>query len=434
MLVVLARRGLVRPALLHAGRGERALLALRRPGVDLPVPAALPDRAALRSGAAHGASSHPHEPIPIRTYVAVFVGADGADRVTIVVAHLDLGHGNLLLALIIAVTKAALVVTYFMHLRFGARMSRAILIAGVIAVLLMMTLFIDDVRTRHTGTFLPYVGALNGVRPPSAPVPAASAARVAGTTAPRLAPSGAGCEKDGMAERDLWEEATALVRVGVLPAAASASSSRRCASAPRARSSSGSGGPVGVTDDEILNALHDLGYTRETVTLLHLVPLLQVAWVDGSVSAAERAGIIEAARLRGVDETTPAYRQLLSWLDRRPPEGFFEDTLRLIGHLLHAQPPEEQARIGLDLLSYANAIARASGGILGLGSKVSDDEQAVIDRIAREIESSARRSDAPGPEVARTPHSCARPRPRYRRAAARLPRHEVRRTTTRRFA
>ena len=143
---------------------------------------------------------------------------------------------------------------------------------------------------------------------------------------------------------------------------------------------------IGVADDEVLTALHDLGYTRETVTLVHLVPLLQVAWIDGAVSPAERAGILEAARLRGVVESSPAHRQLLGWLERKPTDGFFEDTLRLIGDLLQAQAPEDQARSKQDLLSYANAIARASGGILGLGSKVSVDEQAVLDRIAREIE------------------------------------------------
>lgn len=143
---------------------------------------------------------------------------------------------------------------------------------------------------------------------------------------------------------------------------------------------------VGVVDDDVLAALHDLGYTRETVTLLHLVPLIQVAWIDGSVSAAERDGILEAARLRGVEESSPAYRQLLGWLDQKPSEGFFVDTLRLIGDLLESQPAEQSARTKQDLLSYANAIARASGGILGLGSKVSGAEQELLDKISREIE------------------------------------------------
>ncbi len=145
---------------------------------------------------------------------------------------------------------------------------------------------------------------------------------------------------------------------------------------------------AGLSDDEVLKALHDLGYTRETVTLVHLVPLLHVAWIDGSVSPAERAGILEAARLRGVEEATPAHRQLVSWLDKKPLDGFFEDTLRLIGNLLSAMPDEDRARARTTLLAFALAIAEASGGILGLGRKVSDEERAVIDRIAREMEAS----------------------------------------------
>lgn len=146
------------------------------------------------------------------------------------------------------------------------------------------------------------------------------------------------------------------------------------------------GQATGISDDEVLKALHDLGYTRETVTLVHLVPLLHVAWIDGSVSAAERAGILEAARLRGVEESSPAYRQLLGWLDKKPLDGFFEDSLRLIGDLLSAMPDDARAKARTTLLAFALAIAEASGGILGLGPKVSDEERSVIDRIAREIE------------------------------------------------
>jgi len=64
-----------------------------------------------------------------------------------------------------------LVITYFMHLRYGTLISRGVLVAGVLAVALLMFLTIDDLRTRDTRTYLPFVGALDGVRPPIAPVP-----------------------------------------------------------------------------------------------------------------------------------------------------------------------------------------------------------------------------------------------------------------------
>ena len=45
------------------------------------------------------------------------------------------------------------------------------LISGLVAVALLMLLTIDDVRTRHTQTYLPFIGALDGDRPADAPVP-----------------------------------------------------------------------------------------------------------------------------------------------------------------------------------------------------------------------------------------------------------------------
>jgi cytochrome c oxidase subunit 4 len=114
--------------------------------------------------------SHEAE-ISVRAYVAVFLALMALTAITVVVAHVDLGTGNVVVALTVAVTKATLVVLYFMHLRFGSNMSRAALIAGILAVLLLIGLSLDDVLTRTTTTFTPFYGALDGVRPPGAPVP-----------------------------------------------------------------------------------------------------------------------------------------------------------------------------------------------------------------------------------------------------------------------
>ncbi|MBY0278379.1 hypothetical protein K2Z84_23870 [Candidatus Binatia bacterium] len=190
-----------------------------------------------------------------------------------------------------------------------------------------------------------------------------------------------------MAERDLWDERRRSYESEYFQRREHELIEKMRARARELAEQHQLGEATGIADDEVLKALHDLGYTRETVTLVHLVPLLQVAWIDGSVSAPERAGILEAARLRGVEESTPAYRQLVSWLDKKPLDGFFEDTLRLIGNLLAAMPDEAREKAKVTLLAFANAIADASGGILGIGSRVSADERAVIERIAREMES-----------------------------------------------
>ncbi len=144
---------------------------------------------------------------------------------------------------------------------------------------------------------------------------------------------------------------------------------------------------TGVADQEILRDLEALGYTPETVMLLHLVPLLQVAWAEGNVSERERALIVDAARARGIEAGSAADEQLTSWLTRRPSADFFDTTLRLIRDILQALPTDKREADRRDLLSYSTAIASASGGILGFG-KVSQGEQQVLARITEELERS----------------------------------------------
>ena len=142
---------------------------------------------------------------------------------------------------------------------------------------------------------------------------------------------------------------------------------------------------TGVADDEILRDLQALGYTPETVMLLHLVPLLQMAWAEGSVSDRERDLILEAARARGIDKDSAADRQLAAWLTDRPSDELFEKTLRAIGAILQSRPSEERDASQKDLVSRLTAIASASGGILGFG-KVSPQEQQVLAHITHEME------------------------------------------------
>lgn len=142
---------------------------------------------------------------------------------------------------------------------------------------------------------------------------------------------------------------------------------------------------TGNPNEEILKTLQELGYTRETVSLFHLVPLLNVAWVDNKVSNQERDMILEVARLHGVAADNPAYEQLLDWLNNRPSQEFFDHTLRIIGDLLESTPPGDQKIDRQTLLDLSTQVAAASGGILGVG-KISTEEQAMLDRLAAALE------------------------------------------------
>lgn len=142
----------------------------------------------------------------------------------------------------------------------------------------------------------------------------------------------------------------------------------------------------GVDDPEILKAFEEAGYDRDTVAIIHLVPLIQVAWADGSVSKDERAELLKIAAARDVKEGTPAHAKLLSWLDKSPGPHFFSRTMHIITRLVEAFPEDKRQSLHGDVMSTALAVASASGGFLGLGSKVSSAEQALLDKFAAEFE------------------------------------------------
>lgn len=143
---------------------------------------------------------------------------------------------------------------------------------------------------------------------------------------------------------------------------------------------------IGLENEQILDVLREMGFDRATVVVLFLVPLLQVAWSDGSISDRERALLLEAAHAHGVKEGTPAHAKLNEWIAAKPPEQMVERALHVIRDIMAFQSTDARKDTTDRLLNACERIAAASGGFLGLGSKISPEETAVMKRVASEIE------------------------------------------------
>ncbi|HKQ73850.1 MAG TPA: hypothetical protein VJ810_09000 [Blastocatellia bacterium] len=142
---------------------------------------------------------------------------------------------------------------------------------------------------------------------------------------------------------------------------------------------------MGVNDQEVLEALQDLGYTSETIQLLHIIPLVEVAWTEGGVADREREMIYKIAEARGVQPDSAAHELLSHWIENKPSDRFFENSLRAIRVVLDLLPEEQRQAGRKDLITYCNQIAAAvSSGIFGPG-KIQDEERALIAHIATEI-------------------------------------------------
>src|SRR5918993_1548863 len=123
---------------------------------------------------------------------------------------------------------------------------------------------------------------------------------------------------------------------------------------------------------------------RVPLTLLPLIPVLQVAWAEGGVSAAERTMIIDLARSRDIAAGSAADAQLQDWLEEKPSDATFRKASRLIAAMLDHPAGAEMQVSADDLMKYCEQIAHASGGLFGIG-KVSAGEKAALQQIAAQL-------------------------------------------------
>ena len=137
----------------------------------------------------------------------------------------------------------------------------------------------------------------------------------------------------------------------------------------------------------LLERIQKLGVTLDTGSAFILVPLVEVAWVDGDVSDAERAIILRIAEDRGVALGSADYRQLLDWLAHRPSDELFRTALEAIRIGLSVLPPDESEKRIATIIKACEDVARAEGliGELLQLDRVSSAENAVIAAIRRHL-------------------------------------------------
>ena len=95
--------------------------------------------------------------VPLRVYFAVFAALLFMTWLTVAAARFDFGTAsvlgatlplNLLVALAIAVTKATLVVLYFMHVRYNTALVGVIVVAATVWLGILLLLTFGDYWTR----------------------------------------------------------------------------------------------------------------------------------------------------------------------------------------------------------------------------------------------------------------------------------------------
>lgn len=99
------------------------------------------------TASAHDSAHAPHV-MALSTYFFVFAALLVGTAATVFVAYVDLGWANNAVALGIAITKATLVVLYFMHVKENTRLIPAVIFSGLFMLLILFVNLLADYGTR----------------------------------------------------------------------------------------------------------------------------------------------------------------------------------------------------------------------------------------------------------------------------------------------
>jgi hypothetical protein len=138
-------------------------------------------------------------------------------------------------------------------------------------------------------------------------------------------------------------------------------------------------------NEALLRDLEQLGYTPATIPLLYLAPIVYVAWAEGFVTEGERERVLEVARERGIAADSPAFAQLVNWLDHRPSDELLEKSIGIVQAVMHAHPAVEEAAEKFEMIADINRVVDSSGDILLLWHQMTPNERAAVNHIVEEL-------------------------------------------------
>jgi cytochrome c oxidase subunit 4 len=86
--------------------------------------------------------------IPVRFYILICAVLLFLTWLTVWVAFIDLGNLNTVVAIGIAISKATLVLLYFMHVRYSSRLVTTAILCSILFLLILFGFTLSDYLTR----------------------------------------------------------------------------------------------------------------------------------------------------------------------------------------------------------------------------------------------------------------------------------------------
>lgn len=123
---------------------------------------------------------------------------------------------------------------------------------------------------------------------------------------------------------------------------------------------------TGFKNDELIEKIASSNVTTASFAALSLFPLVKLAWVDKYVSAEEKEAVLNAAKREGIDESSPSYTLLESWLQKEPCNDLFEAWKAYIEALKTELSYRDYLDVSNEITALLEDVASHTRKILGL--------------------------------------------------------------------
>jgi hypothetical protein len=122
------------------------------------------------------------------------------------------------------------------------------------------------------------------------------------------------------------------------------------------------------------------------LSLLYLVPLVQMAWVCEAVSPREKQVIYNAARADLIDERHELNDVIDDFLTYQPGQSFFDECLDLIARSLKEMTVRERNAVRSKILDGCEKVAASAGekSLMDVNHHISEQESELLKKF-REV-------------------------------------------------
>jgi tellurite resistance protein len=138
----------------------------------------------------------------------------------------------------------------------------------------------------------------------------------------------------------------------------------------------------GIQDPAVLEKLVELKIRPETATALSIVPLVMVAWADGELDKKEKKEILRVVNAAKFMRSQINCEIIEQWLEIQPGKNLLEAWIHYVRSLSSKLPQDQRDNLKKEILDQAENIAKASGGFLGFGNKISAEEKKLLKTLA----------------------------------------------------